>query len=140
MEKIKRKKVLKIVEAMKDIEKLSDKINKLQKKINRIETYITTTIWKGLKDWKPSKDEMAVCFSPDRENAWFVWFIEKRGDFYRFKETPSWEPRIRMYYRQNIEPEEGGDFIIMPTNMFHQLNVELKMGILNKYEEISAHQ
>lgn len=124
---------------LKTIEKIDDygsQKDELSKKIDKSIEEITSVIGKELKNWKPLQDEMAVCYSPGY-SAWYVWFIEKQGESYRFKETPSWEPRIRSYYRQSIENPGGGDMIIMPLDLFQEINYTLQIRIYNKYEDIS---
>lgn len=125
--------ILKIIEK---IDGYGDQKAELSKKIDQSIEEITTIIAKELINWKPLKDEMAVCYYPGYD-AWYVWFIEEQYGSYRFKETPSWEPRIQSYYRQSIEDSGGGDMIIMPLELFQEINFTLQIRILNKYEEIS---
>lgn len=134
---MKQNKVTEIVTKAKKIRKCYKEISSLEKKIDNLAREIVKKLSKEINAWKPYKDEMAVCYYPD-QGAWYVWFVEELGErYYRFKETPSWEPRIHNYYSQKLPLKESGNFIVLPLNLFQELNYELRLDISNKYEDIS---
>lgn len=127
----------KLFSKMERIDQLQKEIAKYEQNISLISQEITQYLLANIQDWHPNKDERAVCFSPKDQTAWYVWFIEQRGDFYRFKETPSWEPRIRNYYSQDMKLAEGGELVIIPLKLFNTLNEKFKIEVYNKLEVIS---
>ena len=112
-------------------------IKQLEKDIELVSNNITTSLWKEIAHWQPYRDEMAICFYPESSSAIYVWYVEPFGECHRFKETPTYEPSIRNYYRQEKTPQKGGEFIVIPLTTFEQLNRELRIDVYNKFEVIS---
>ena len=75
-------------------------------------------------DWQPYYNEKAVRIVLDDQVAWHLWYLEKTGDCFRFREVPNDFPHIRNYYRQEILPLEINDTHgwIVPLSLFQELN------------------
>lgn len=126
-----------LIEKAETIKSRLNKIAKHKKRIKQTSHEIVDDLWQNIENWRPVKDEKAVCFSPSDLTAWYVWFAEPFGEYHSFKETPTWEKTIRHYYNQSIEPQKGGELVIIPLKMFNELNVTLKLKVWNKLEDIS---
>ncbi len=115
-------------------------INDAEKKIKKIEHEITSKSYEIVellkpfaKQWEPSYNEEAVCFMPERKFAYYVWFTEKFGHRYKFREVPNHYNSIRNYISQDIaDLEKNWDFIVIPQNIFHELNQSFKIHIADK--------
>lgn len=74
-------------------------------------------------EWEPEYNEKAVYLMPESGTAWHVWFVEKRGDFYRFKEIPANLYGIENYYsfsKQNQDISKQ-DFCIIPITLYEEM-------------------
>ena len=97
----------------KDFESIYQEIDIRQKNIETLkaecETYyqdLDRLIWQCLTDyqWQPDNNEKVVRLDLDDRSARYLWFVEKQGDDFRFRETPNAFSHSSNYYRQETQP------------------------------------
>jgi hypothetical protein len=96
-----------------DFEAICKAIDSKQENIEALkaecETYykdLDKIIWKSLTDynWQPYYNEKAVHIDLGERTAWHLWFFEKQGTDFRFREVPNDFPHIHNYHRQEAQP------------------------------------
>jgi hypothetical protein len=97
----------------KDFDSIYKEIDIRQKNIEALkaecQTYykdLDRLIWQCLTDyqWQPSNNEKVVRLDLEDRSAQYLWFVEKQGTDFRFRETPNAFSHSPNYYRQDAQP------------------------------------
>jgi hypothetical protein len=92
----------------KAIDVRQEKIEALKEECKTYYQDLDRLIWQCLTDyqWEPNNNEKVVRLDLEDCSAQYLWFVEKTGTDFRFRETPNTFSHGSNFYRQEAQPPD----------------------------------